>query len=270
MRLLEINKHGEFSLTEHIYPNVPAYAILSHTWAEKDVEEVTFEDFSNGSWKSKPGYKKIQFCGDQAARDGLRYIWVDTCCIKKSSDAELTEAINSMFRWYQNAAKCYAYLGDVLGGDKNQSMWETAFRKSRWFTRGWTLQELIAPPSVQFFSNDSKRLGDRMSLGQQIHEITGIPIPALQRGSLSNFTIGERLSWAENRTTKREEDMAYCLLGIVDVFMPLIYGEGREHAFVRLRQEIARRSTNEFISPNEKKRLFLKLKASAESLDLQA
>src|SRR5436853_1289717 len=148
MRVLDLKAHGEFSLTEFIGDNIPLYAILSHTWGA-DGEEVTFKDLVNHTGKSKAGYTKIEFCGEQASRDGLRYFWIDTCCIDKSSSAELTEAINSMFHWYRGAAKCYVYLSDVSipGCDKidhlPQLPWESTFRESRWFTRGWTLQELI-------------------------------------------------------------------------------------------------------------------------------
>jgi hypothetical protein len=113
MRLLECNSAGEFSLTEDIVDDdkIPPYAILSHTW--KDGEEVTFQELIDGTGKGKPGYEKIRFCGEQAKRDGLRYFWVDTCCINKSNNTELSEAINSMFRWYCSATRCYVYLSDV-------------------------------------------------------------------------------------------------------------------------------------------------------------
>jgi hypothetical protein len=149
-----------------------------------------------------------------------------------------------MFRWYQNAAKCYVYLSDVsitkrkAGDQSSEFTWESAFRASRWFTRGWTLQELLAPSSVEFFSREGKRLGDKRTLERQIHEITGVAIPALRGTSLSRFGVDERLSWAENRQTTRKEDEAYSLLGIFYVYMPLIYGEGRDNAFTRLRDEI--------------------------------
>src|SRR5271155_4413044 len=184
MRLLEWKSDGDFSLTKDLIHDIPPYAILSHTWGA-DTEEVTFEDLTDGTGKSKAGYNKIRFCGEQARRDDLQYIWVDTCCIDKSSSAELTEAINSMFRWYREAAKCYVYLSDVSirGYDENDHFsrftWESAFRKSRWFTRGWALQELIAPESVEFFSLEGKRLGDKKSLEREVHEITGIAIQAL-------------------------------------------------------------------------------------------
>jgi uncharacterized protein YerC len=159
------------------------------------------------------------------------------CCIDKSNSSELAEAINSMFRWYRNAAKCYAYLSDV-SRTNSEFLWETAFRLSRWFTRCWTLQELLAPRSVEFFSQDGNRLGDKRSLELQIHEITGIPILALRGTPLSQFNVNERLLWAENRSAKLEEDKVYSLLGIFDVYMPLIYGEGRGNAFRRLTKEV--------------------------------
>jgi Heterokaryon incompatibility protein (HET) len=235
MRLLEYNSAGELSLTKDLVGDaIPEYAILSHTWGA-DIEEVTFQDLKNGSGKSKAGYSKIRFCGKQARRDGLQYFWVDTCCIDKSNSTELAEAINSMFRWYRNAIKCYVYLSDV------STSWEPAFLASRWFKRGWTLQELLAPTSVEFFSRDDKQLGDKRTLEREIHEITGIAISALQGTPLSHFGVDERLSWAENRQTAREEDKAYSLLGIFDVYMPLIYGEGRDNALMRLRELIRHR-----------------------------
>ncbi|KAF1951903.1 HET-domain-containing protein [Byssothecium circinans] len=197
----------------------------------------------HGTGKNKTGYNKIQFCGQQAERDGLRYFWVDTCCIDKSSSAELQEAINSMFRWYQNAERCYVYLSNVLYGssdrdDECSRRWKPAFKKSRWFTRGWTLQELIAPASVEFFSKDGAYLGNRQSLEQTVHEITGIAVEALRGRPLSQFRTDERLSWAAKRQTTREEDNAYCLLGIFNIYMPLIYGEGRENAIARLEEQV--------------------------------
>jgi heterokaryon incompatibility protein (HET) len=202
----------------------------------------------DGTGKRKPGYDKIRFCGEQARRDGLQYFWIDTCCIDKSSSTELQEAINSMFRWYRDAAKCYVYLVDVsrpaFDADVNSSQlpWELSFRKSRWFTRGWTLQELVAPASVEFFSKEGEQLGNKRSLERHIHEVTEIPVKALRGSSLSDFSVPERMSWAEKRETTRKEDKAYSLLGIFDVYMPLIYGEGRENAFQRLQEKIDKAS----------------------------
>lgn len=244
MRLLLRSNTGEFGLTKEFVGDdiTPPYAILSHTWREG--EEVTFKDLIEGTGQEKAGYEKIRFCGQQAERDGLQHFWLDTCCIDKSSSAELSEAINSMFRWYHDAAKCYVYLSDVsvgisIGSDlSSQRTWKPAFRNSRWFTRGWTLQELIAPTSVEFFSADGERLGDKVSLVEEIHGITGICVQALQGRPLSEFSVDERMSWAERRETKRGEDAAYCLLGIFNIHIPPIYGEGRRQALNRLKKEI--------------------------------
>lgn len=249
MRLLEIKECGEFSLTEFFFDNIPRYAVLSHTWGGG---EVTFKDLVEESYESKAGYAKLHFCRDQTARDGLHYFWIDTCCIDRSSSSELQEAINSMFRWYQEADRCYVYLADVSTSDceqssqSSQSSWEQDFRASRWFTRGWTLQELLAPASVQFFSQEGKLLGDKKSLERRIHDITGISVQALQGNCLSQFSVAQRLSWAGKRQTTRKEDAAYSLLGIFDINMPLIYGEGSKKAFDRLRRKIYKNSKGKF------------------------
>jgi hypothetical protein len=238
MRLLEITSPGEFSLVQAPTHNTLPYAILSHTWVNG--QEVTYIDLITGAGGQKTGYEKIKFCGEQAMKDGLQYFWIDTCCIDKSNSTELSTAINSMFRWYQNAKKCYVYLGDVsIPGyaedvQAKQSTWEAAFRQSRWFTRGWTLQELIAPAIVEFFSKEGKRLGDKSSLEKLICEITGIPIQALQGNPFSHFSIDERREWAAQRQTTEEEDTVYCLLGLCEVSMPPIYGEGKKAALKRL------------------------------------
>ncbi|KAK4461139.1 HET-R [Cladorrhinum samala] len=244
MRLLERDDTGEFRLTDDYLPNsgIPPYAILSHRWGDA---EVLFGDFMNGTAKNKAGYAKIRFCGDQAWRDGLKFFWVDTCCIDKSNSTELQEAINSMFRWYRDATKCYAYLGDVSVSTYNlddKSIWESAFRASSWFTRGWTLQELVAPTSVEFFSREGVYLGNRSTLEQIIHDVTEISAKAIQGGRLSDFSVHERMAWIEKRKTTREEDRAYSLFGIFDVQLPLLYGEGELKAFRRLWEEINKSS----------------------------
>lgn len=251
MRLLECNNDGEFSLVAFVSDDIPPYAILSHRWG---AEEVTFKDLADGTCKNNAGYGKIRFCGEQARRDGLQYFWVDTCCIDKSNSTELAEAINSMFRWYRNAAKCYVYLSDVsrsplgLANESNEP-WESTFRKSGWFTRGWTLQELIAPASVEFFSKEGELLGNKVSLERHICEITGVPVKALRGGSLPDFSVTERMLWVANRETTCKEDIAYSLLGIFDVNMPLIYGEGGEKALKRLKEEIEKASKGRSFSP---------------------
>jgi ankyrin repeat protein len=261
MRLLRLEDNGVFSLVEYIGRNIPRYAILSHTWGA-DHEEVTFRDLTEGTGKSKTGYRKLTFCAKRATHDGLQFFWVDTCCIDKSSSTELTEAINSMFRWYQDAARCYVYLSDVsvsgsIGDDELSRRWKPAFKRSRWFTRGWTLQELIAPKSVEFFSKEEERLGDKRSLEQTLYEITGIAIRALQGSPLSHFTVDERMSWAAKRQTKREEDEAYSLLGIFDIHMPLLYGERREKALARLQKGIKKSLKDDLLSLDDQRRMLL-------------
>ncbi|KAF1963104.1 HET-domain-containing protein [Byssothecium circinans] len=275
MRLLHRSETGEFILSQDFTDDdtIPRYAILSHTWTEG--QEVTFQEMLDGTGQSKTGYEKIRFCGQRAASDGLRYFWVDTCCIDKSSSAELTEAINSMFRWYQKAERCYVYLPDVSTGSLDDGedtefarRWKPLFRRSRWFSRGWTLQELIAPASVEFFSKEGQLLGNKRTLEQTLHEITRIAVPALQGGkSLSRFSVKERMSWAKSRQTKRAEDKAYCLLGIFGIQMPLIYGEGQESALVRLQRKIEKTLKDKPWSKNEKERQLLLSSLRFDQLD---
>ncbi|KAJ6275240.1 WD40-repeat-containing domain protein [Bipolaris maydis] len=243
MRLLKYDEHGELDIVNFDDRAVPPYAILSHTWGT-DAEEVTFADIITGGGKAKNGYEKIRFCGQQAQRDNLRYFWVDTCCIDKTDKAELSHAIRSMFRWYQNTSRCYVYLPDVSTGSwefgdmSAESTWEPAFRLSRWFTRGWTLQELLAPSTVEFFSQEGTLLGDKMSLKSLINKITGIPCEAFDGAALSQFSIDERLRWKGSRETKREEDAWYSLSGILDVEIAPAYSEGAASAFKRLMDEV--------------------------------
>ena len=247
MRLLQLKDDDTFSLVEYFGKDLPPYAILSHTWGA-DHDEVALKDLIEGNGTDRDGYRKLLFCGKQAAKDNLKFFWVDTVCIDRTSSAELQEALNSMFRWYQTAVKCYAYLSDVsireIKGDLQP------FHRSRWFTRGWTLQELIAPASVEFFSVEGDRIGDRISMMEDIHNITKIPIQVLQGCPLASFSTDERMSWAEGRETKREEDAAYSLLGIFDVYMPLIYGEGRENAIARLERKINKFGGNVVSAPS--------------------
>lgn len=242
---------------------LPTYAILSHTWG-LPVDEVCFQDVqaatpasradpSSLNWELKSGWVKIQRACAQALKHGYQYLWVDTCCIDKSSSAELQEGINSMFRWYESAAVCFAYLSDVAS-DCNPEARDSAFRKSRWFTRGWTLQELLAPQTVIFFDRDWNQLGDKVSFSVIIEEISGIEARYIGVDSyashsfdesayerLSEASVAQRMSWMSGRETTRREDMAYCLLGIFDIHMPMLYGEG-DKAFARLQEEIMKAS----------------------------
>ena len=244
MRLLHILPNQDLVLVGPFRKDaIPPYAILSHTWL-KDDEEVSFEDMENGRGRDKIGFEKIRLCAAQATNDGLSHIWVDTCCIRKSSDAELSEALISMYRWYGSATRCYAFLSDVpwaqTQGDPTLScaMWEDQFRRSKWFTRGWTLPELLAPRSVTFFSYEGVYLGDKAGLAQVIGEITQISLRAIQGAELSGFSVDERFGWARSRLTTREEDLVYSLMGIFSVSMSVLYGEGKTNALKRLRAEL--------------------------------
>ena len=261
--------------------SIPPYAILSHRW---EAEEVTYQEMSDratatekrfrfiknqelkirtAATERKSGFKKIQKCCEQALEDMLEYVWVDTCCIDKSSSAELSEAINSMYAWYEQAVVCYAYLVDVhiwptyrtedadgAWAGLLESPWRepgvvhashqtepiTRVMDSNWWTRGWTLQELIAPSELVFYANDSARwskIGDKRTLLNLVAKKTGIDKYILLGGDAMKCSISQRMSWASERETTRTEDLAYCLLGLFGVNMPLLYGEGSK-AFLRL------------------------------------
>lgn len=250
--------------------STPRYAILSHTWGDSEITYSELRGLRTGLLnaririKSKAGYYKIAQCCSQALQDGLDYVWIDTCCIDKSSSAELSEAINSMFRWYKHAVVCYVYLDDIDVFDPMRSggisfargepkrFWTTNIdmisekdlSKARWFTRGWTLQELIAPENVAFYIKGWNYVGNKVSMRKKLARITGIDELTLVVRNLEAVSIARRMSWAAKRVTTRTEDLAYCLLGIFDVNMPLLYGEG-EKAFVRLQEEIMKDSMDQ-------------------------
>ncbi|KAH8632860.1 hypothetical protein IG631_11494 [Alternaria alternata] len=273
MRLLNART---YELQTFLGKDKPNYAILSHTWEDG---EVLFEDIQNTSkidWTAKKGYFKIKKTCDQALEDGCDFVWIDTCNINKDSSSELSEAINSMFNWYRDATICYAYISDIKAVDG----W--SFSGCRWFTRGWTLQEVIAPNRVHFYDRDWCHLGSRISLAKELSGFSGIdelvllrrdysgkrpnksvdlvylkiahlliaellddicyccnPTGSFEgaRSMLDKFSVAQKMRWASKRTTTREEDIAYCLMGLFDVNMPLLYGEGSK-AFFRLQKAI--------------------------------
>jgi hypothetical protein len=289
MRLLQYSESGELSIHSFDDGAIPPYAILSHTWGA-DMDEVTFADLKTGNGRTKPGYKKIVFCGEQARHDSLQHFWVDTCCINKANKAELAFAIRSMFCWYRNAARCYVYLSDISNQplvvdrghpDSQWLVWtwmlsvlfsllgwygstmqhffhsrhvpcpyissdlvysqqkpESMLQHSRWFTRGWTLQELLAPSTVEFFSKEGIKLGDKLSLAKELHGITGIPISAMQGKTLSDFDVQKRISWSDYRTTRLPADWAYSQMGILGVSLSPIDDESPAEAMKRVLDEV--------------------------------
>lgn len=240
MRLVNAteSESGNFNIEEFTDYNTPPYAILSHTWEQ---EEVALQDMHEDSVKKKKGFEKIKKSCSLALANGFNYVWIDTCCIDKASSAELSEAINSMYRWYEEAEICYAYLADVPSKCK--------LKDSRWFTRGWTLQELIAPTNLTFFDETWKELGNKKDRQLQniLSDCTRIPIGILSgEDDLDMFSVAQKMSWAATRETSRVEDRAYSLMGLFGVNMPLIYGE-RETSFIRLQEEIMRISDDHTI-----------------------
>jgi Heterokaryon incompatibility protein (HET) len=282
MRLLNSTT---LALHEFFDTQVPPYAILSHRWED---EEVTFKDVMHRRNLEAKGWSKVEKFCEFAAREGHQWVWIDTCCIDKRSSAELSEAINSMFRWYEDATGCFVYLCDVECEDgdivsmEERASWNlrgtvdvfwmgndedlTAsavdvytsglreglakeFRASKWFTRGWTLQELLAPRVLRFIDKDWKGVfGSKISLNKIVSEITGIPNAGFRTAKNMRFvSIAARMCWASRRVCTRAEDVAYSLLGIFDVNMPLLYGEGAYKAFLRLQLEIMKESDDESI-----------------------
>ncbi|KAK2740316.1 heterokaryon incompatibility protein [Colletotrichum kahawae] len=235
MRLLNTST---LKLTTFIDVKIPPYAILSHTW---ESEEVLFADL-DADPSRKAGWAKVTAACKIALQRRYQWIWIDTCCIDKSSSAELSEAINCMFKWYQKAHVCLAYLADVSYHSPDSEECHKALASSRWFTRGWTLQELLAPKIVEFYSSDWRHIATQTDIRRTIQEITGIDEVFIQphdRWNIHDASIAKRMSWASARNTTRVEDLAYCLLGIFDVNMPLIYGEGLK-AFKRLQEVVLR------------------------------
>ncbi|KAK6853737.1 hypothetical protein PG995_010549 [Apiospora arundinis] len=224
---------------------IPKYAILSHTWSVDEVGLQEFEHLSTGGpnardTRAKNGYLKIVAACSAAEASGLEWCWVDTCCIDKKSSAELSEAINSMFKWYSQSRVCMVYLNDMDVRTEAQSeKGEFPIPDTcRWFTRGWCLQELIAPQNMMFYDKEWNAVATKTDVSQLLSEKSGIPQSVLDDpNELSSIPVACRLAWASKRQTTRVEDQAYCLLGIFDINMPLLYGEGSK-AFIRLQEQI--------------------------------
>ncbi|KIV98375.1 uncharacterized protein PV09_09794 [Verruconis gallopava] len=244
MQLLHFDESGRPVLTDFARKTIPHYAILSHRWWG-DADKVHYHNILNNTYASKDGFRKLEFCAKQASQDHLQYFWIDTCCFDRYNNLERSNAVNSMFKWYQNA--------------------EARFRASKWFTQAWTLQELIAPTSVEFFSSEGLRLGDKNSLLPLLQRETGIPSEVLQADQssaklidfLEKFSVSDRISWARTREATEPEDHAYCLLGILNVQIPLAYGEGKEEALRRLLDEVEQSDTTPSIIPFSRNKRFV-------------
>ncbi|KAI5988502.1 heterokaryon incompatibility protein-domain-containing protein, partial [Pisolithus marmoratus] len=247
---------SEYDILEELDDEATSYAISSHRWGE----EVTYKEMmglmkmetrKRDEVRKRYGYQKIINSCEQAMKDGYKWLWIDTCCIDKRSSSELSEAINSMYRWYQNAQVCYAYLSDV---DELAVPAERDYRKfgqssgwPEWFMRGWTLQELIAPKQVEFFNQDWAHIGSKRHLAPTLEVITGIPREVLRDGLVAKrLSVAQIMSWAARRKTTRVEDRAYSLMGLFGVNMPMVYGEGKK-TFHRLQLEIIRVSSDHSI-----------------------
>ncbi|KAK4552564.1 hypothetical protein LTR86_010208 [Recurvomyces mirabilis] len=279
MRLLHTTT---LQFAEYYDQDTPAYAILSHRWL--DGQEVSYIDYclcvdqarygeklpeylcdKANTIRSRSGFTKIlDFC-KVAWLAGLAWVWIDTCCIDKSSSAELTEAINSMWNWYERSALCIVYFNDV---ETDASY--AGISSSAWFTRGWTLQELLAPSRLNFFDRDwiplyqldkatfkaKKRTAamyylmddpDWAEFGHMLAQASHVPAPFVcGYQSLHSASAAMKLSWASFRRTSRVEDRAYSLLGLLGINMPLLYGEGQQ-AFIRLQKEFIQTYDDESI-----------------------
>ncbi|RPD61804.1 HET-domain-containing protein, partial [Lentinus tigrinus ALCF2SS1-6] len=238
MRLLD-TWTGQFHEVENHFE--VTYVILSHTWTAAG--EQSFQDvrsLTNSVLEDERLSAKIRSACRIAREHGYRYLWLDSCCIDKTSSAELSEAINCMYAWYRDAAVCYAFLSDVPDGDAPRDAY-SQFRQSRWFRRGWTLQELIAPRDVIFLSSGWQVLGTKIGLDTVVEEVTSIDRAVLgHQELLHEVSVARRMSWAASRECTRVEDEAYSLMGIFDINMNTLYGEGRR-AFVRLQEEVLKR-----------------------------
>ncbi|KAF2847606.1 HET-domain-containing protein [Plenodomus tracheiphilus IPT5] len=245
---------------------IPPYLILSHTWEDDELQNLPFEPRSDpaivvalavasglnyhptlvDTIQARIGYSKILRSAEIARQKKLDYFWIDTCCIDKSSSAELQEAINSMHRWYQNSNICIVYLEDMPSGTPTNAKLSDGLTGSKWITRGWTLQELIAPSMVTFYDQRWAYRGKKHDILYNLSLLTGIPGDILRTGNISRASVAQKMSWAASRVTTRIEDRAYSLLGIFGVHMPMLYGEG-DRAFRRLQEEIVRTTPDDSV-----------------------
>lgn len=220
------------------------YGILSHRWGSNEILFSQISQFAHELRQTRnrhvlPQLDKILGACITARQQGLQWMWIDNCCINKSDNSELSESINSMFKWYSEAVVCLTYLSDVryAGGSPMFQSYETG-ETSKWFSRGWTLQELLAPSNLLFYDTDWKYLGSKIDLAKPIEDVTGIAAQYLTKeNDFRTACIAAKMSWAARRETTKEEDMAYCLFGIFNLHLPVQYGEGKA-AFIRLQDAL--------------------------------
>jgi hypothetical protein len=250
MRLLNVTS---LEYMEYEPPDVPAYAAASHRWRKGD--EATFKNVKKRRNTERSGYIKVQCFCDFVRKHlaGIEWLWTDTCCIKHESSQELHEAINSMFSWYQSAVVCLCYLADVTR-HASEVVMMSQFERSVWFTRGWTLQELIAPRRVLLLSKEWRAIGNKgrpsgdehafefgIQLPDRVAKVTRIPEGILAGSEdVSECNVENKLRWRGARETTKPEDRVYCMFGLFGVHMPLLYGEGEERVAFRLEEEIAK------------------------------
>ena len=242
MRLINVHTYEQ---TDRFKDNrTPPYAILSHRWTDS---EISYQDFTSTDFLSTTldaGPSKIIGACTLAKEKLLDWIWIDTCCIDKTSGPELSRSINSMFQWYQDAQVCFVYLADVNSQNKDIPEVQDQILKSEWFTRGWTLQEMLASSEINFRDVNWKPLGTRSQLTRIISRATKIVPEYLE--DFRSASIAQKMSWMADRVTTEDEDTAYCMLGIFDINMDLRYGEGKK-AFRRLQEMIISGSPDETI-----------------------
>jgi hypothetical protein len=216
----------------------PKYAILSHTWGKEELSYLDFlfltsgmstnlhqavQGLLNNPKRAGQGFQKVEACCKIAQSRGFEWVWIDSCCIDKSSSAELSEAINSMWSWYRDAVECYVYLFDI-SATATELLSSTSglevLGRARWFSRGWTLQELLAPRKVVFYNCRWEVLAEKSQIGAELSKITRIPLVflngAYDPSDCKICSVAMKMNWLSRRETTRTEDMAYCMLGLFD------------------------------------------------------